>query len=301
MNVFDRSLVRRHRARAAARFDQHDFLVREVAERLADRLDDIRRRFPLALDLGCHGGQLGRAINGRGGIETLIQSDCSPELLARAPGLRLVADEELLPFAKGRFDIVLSSLSLHWINDLPGALAQIRTVLKPDGLFLAAMLGGDTLFELRASMLEAEIEISGGAGPRLSPMADIRDAGGLLVRAGFAMPVTDSDTITVTYPDALALMQDLRGMAETNAVVERPRSPAKRELMARTAAIYRSRFGDAAGRIPATFQVLYLTGWGPEPMTQPRPLSPGQAGKRLADALDTEERSAGGKTPRPKS
>lgn len=298
MEVFDRRLVRRHRERAAKALDDHDFLFREVAERLLDRLDDTRRRFPLALDLGCHGGTLGRLIGKRGGIERLVQVDLSLGLARRAGGLAAVADEEALPFAEASFDLILSNLSLHWVNDLPGALIQACRALKPDGLFLAALLGGDTLHELRAAFLEAELELEGGAGPRVSPFADVRDAGGLLQRAGLALPVVDRDEIKVSYPDALRLMRDLRGMGETNAVEARRRGFSRRATVLRAAALYEERFAGADGRIPASFHVIYLTGWAPH-HSQPRPLKPGSAASRLADALGTRERPAGDKVPRP--
>lgn len=277
---------------------QHDFLFREVTERLLDRLDDTTRRFPAALDLGCHAGELGRALNGRGGIDLLVQADLSPAMARRAGGLTVTVDEEALPFAEASFDVILSNLSLHWVNDLPGALLQARRALKPDGLFLAAMLGGETLRELRASLLEAELEVEGGAAPRISPFADLRDAGGLLQRAGFALPVIDRDDITVTYPDALALMRDLRGMGETNAVHARRRGFTRRATLLRAAALYAERFAQPDGRIPATFQVIYLTGWAPHD-SQQQPLRPGSAKARLADALGTRERPAGDKVRRP--
>lgn len=292
MNLFDRAAVRRHRDRAAQGFNGHDFLFREVAARLADRLDDIRRSFPTALDLGSHGGMLASAIAGRGGIERLVQSDLSPALLARTAGPRVAADEELLPFAAESFDMVASVLSLHWVNDLPGALVQVRRALRPDGLFLAAMLGGGTLSELRQAFAAAEIAEEGGASPRLSPFADIRDAGMLLQRAGFALPVVDADSIAVTYPDAFALMRDLRGMGETNAVRERRKRFTRRATLMAAVAAYAERFADADGRIPATFHVIYLTGWAPH-QSQQKPLRPGAARARLSDALDTAESPAG--------
>jgi SAM-dependent methyltransferase len=296
MRVFDRRLVRQRRDRAAPGLAAHDFLLREVAERLVDRLADIRRRFPLALDLGCHNGAVAAAIQGRGGIETLVQCDLSPAMAMRAApaGPALAADEEFLPFAAGAFDLVLSNLSLHWVNDLPGTLLQIRRILRPDGLLLAAMLGGETLHELRAALTEAEIAERGGATPRVSPFAELRDAAGLLQRAGFGLPVADTDTITVTYADALALMRDLRGMGEANAVRDRDRRPASRSLLARMAAIYQQRHGAADGRVPASFQVLFLTAWAPDP-SQQTPLRPGSAKARLAEALGTVERPAGDK------
>jgi SAM-dependent methyltransferase len=294
MNVFDRRLVRRHRERAAANLAAHDFLFREAAERLVDRLDDVTRRFPQALDLGCHGGEIAAALRGRGGIERLIQCDLSAAMARRAAANQratVVADEELLPFAPESFDLVISNLSLHWVNDLPGCLLQIRQCLKPDGLLLAAMLGGETLFELRQSLMEAELAESGGVSPRVSPFADLRDAGGLLQRAGFALPVVDGDRLTVTYVDTLKLMHDLRGMGETSAIRVRARRPVSQVIAARTDEIYRRRFGDADGRLPATFQIIYLTAWAPA-AGQQRALAPGSARSRLAAALGTIEISA---------
>lgn len=292
MRVFDRALLRRRRGRAAPNLAEHDFLLREVAERLAERLDDVRPGFPLALDLGCHGGQLGRALGARGGIETLVQADLSPAMARMAGGHALAADEEALPFAPASFDLALSAFSLHWVNDLPGALLQLRHCLKPDGLFLAAMAGGETLWELRASLLAAEAEICGGASPRASPSAGVADLGGLLQRAGFALPVIDVDTITVSYTDPLALMRDLRGMGEANAVHARQRTLTPRALLSRAAEIYHARHGNAEGRVPATFQILFLTGWAPHE-TQPRALRPGSAAARLAEALDVPETTTG--------
>jgi NADH dehydrogenase [ubiquinone] 1 alpha subcomplex assembly factor 5 len=292
--VFDRRQVRRNRARASAGFGQADFLIREVAGRLAERLDDIRRRFPVALDLGCHMGQLGHALAGHGGIERLVQADASPEMAALAGGRAVVCDEEWLPFAPASLDAVFSCLSLHWVNDLPGALVQVRRALRPDGLFLAAMFGGDTLTELRQAWLQAESEVEGGVGPRVSPFVDIRDAAGLLQRAGFALPVADSDRLTVTYPDALALMRELKSMGEANAVAERRRSLTRRDTLAMAASLYASRFAESDGRVRATFQVIYLTGWAPD-AEQQKPLRPGSAAHRLSDALGVKEQLAGDK------
>ncbi len=301
MNLFDRRLLRRRRDRAAVNLTAHDFLFAEVAERLTERLDDVTRKFPRALDLGCHGGALARALGRRGGVETLVQCDLSPAMARAAASSgrpSLAADEEALPFAPRSFDLVMSVLSLHWVNDLPGALIQIRQALKPDGLFLGALLGGETLAELRAALMEAELAEEAGASPRISPFAEVRDAGALLQRAGFALPVADVDTIPVTYPDALALMRDLRGMGESNALVERRRTPMRRATLARTVAIYAEKFGQADGRVPATFQVITLTAWAPHPC-QPKALAPGSARSRLADALDAEEIPTGDKA-RPK-
>jgi NADH dehydrogenase [ubiquinone] 1 alpha subcomplex assembly factor 5 len=292
--VFDRGAIRHHRDRAAAKMDAHDFLFREVAIRLVDRLADINRRFPLAVDLGGHGGILRHTEGLEDRVDTLIETDLSPALAARSGGPSLAADEEFLPFANARLDLVISNLSLHWVNDLPGALVQIRQALKPDGLFLAAMLGGNTLNELRHALIEAEMAEAGGASPRLSPFAELSDAAGLLQRAGFALPVADIDTITVTYSDGFALMHDLRGMGEANAALERPKGFARRKMFLSAAERYAALYADEDGRIPATFQILYLTGWAPAD-TQQKPLRPGSATARLADALDTAEKPTGEK------
>ena len=292
MRVFDRALLRRRRDRAARTLAEYDFLLREVAERLAERLADVRRSFPLSLDLGCHSGQLGRVLGARGGIETLVRADLSPVMAGAAGGCALAADEEALPFAPASFDLAASAFSLHWVNDLPGALLQLRHCLKPDGLLLAAMTGGETLWELREALLEAEAEVSGGISPRVSPGTSVADLGGLLQRAGFALPVVDVDSITVSYGDPLALMRDLRGMGEANAVHARRRTFTPRALFFRAAEIYRARHGDTEGRVPATFQVHFLTGWAPHE-SQPRGLRPGSAAARLAEALDVPETATG--------
>jgi SAM-dependent methyltransferase len=292
MLVFDRALLRRRRARAAARMDAHDVLFRAGAERLADRLDDMRGGFARVLELGAHGALLRDAIGARAGAEAYVVADAALPLAAAARGMRVVADEEALPFAEGAFDLVVANLGLHWINDLPGALIQMRRCLRPDGLLLASMLGGRTLEELRACLLASEAEVAGGASPRVSPFADARDAGGLLQRAGFALPVVDADLLVASYPDALALMRDLRGMGESNATLDRRRAFTRREVLLRAAAIYAERFGGPDGRVPASFEILTLTAWAPAP-TQPRPLRPGSAAARLADALGTVEKPAG--------
>jgi len=261
MTVFNRRTVRQHRERAAARLEDHDFLFRETAERLCDRLDDIRRAFPVGLDLGCRTGGLSRVIGRRGGIETLFACDLSLAMSRHAGPRALVADEEFLPFGPNSFDLVLSNLSLHWVNDLPGALAQIRRCLKPGGLFLGAMLGGETLKELRHALARAEADIDGGLSPRISPFADVKDAGNLLLRAGFSLPVADMESISVSYPDPFKLMADLRGMGESNAVIEARKGFTSRQLMMQAAQRYVSEFGDDDNRIPATFQVITLTAW----------------------------------------
>ena len=288
MHVFDRRAVRAHRDRAAGGFGAFDFLFRETAERLAERLLDITREFPLAVDIGSHDGALRGAAMAGGRIGTLLHADMSEAMARRVNGPALVADEEALPFAAGQFDLALSNLSLHWVNDLPGTLLQIRRCLKPDGLFLAATLGGDTLIELRECLMAAEIELRDGASPRVSPFLEIRDAGALMQRAGFALPVIDSDRIVVTYENALKLLADLRGMGETGAAVARPREFARKDLFLRMAEIYQERHAGPDGRIRASFEVIWLHGWAPHE-TQQQPLRPGSAELRLADALETAE------------
>ncbi|WP_425064209.1 methyltransferase domain-containing protein [Reyranella sp.] len=295
--VFDRALLRQRRERAARDWDRHDFLKREIAERLVDRLTDVRRTFPLALDLGSHGDEVATALGGRPTVGQLMRADLSHGFARRAHGPAIVADEEFLPFAAGRFDLVLSAMSLHWVNDLPGTLIQIARILKPDGLFLGAMLGGATLWQLRQALAAAESEIDGGLSPRVSPFADLRDAAGLLQRAGFALPVADSETIEVEYESALALMRDLSRMGEGNLVVGRRRTVTRRAVLLRAAELYGDRFTRPGGRVSASFEVLFLHGWSPH-ASQPKALKPGSAAQRLADALGTSELSAGEKVER---
>jgi NADH dehydrogenase [ubiquinone] 1 alpha subcomplex assembly factor 5 len=261
MTVFNRRTVARHRDRAAASLEEHNFLFNETGERLCDRLDDVTRTFPTALDLGCRTGDLGRVIGKRGGIEDLFQCDLSFQMTKRTGSRAAVADEEFLPFATKCFDLILSNLSLHWVNDLPGALMQIRRCLKPGGAFLATMLGGETLSELRQSLAHGEAEVDGGLSPRVSPFADVRDAGNLLQRAGFTLPVADLETITVSYPDPFKLMNDLRGMGESNAVLDARKGFTSRRLFMEAVQYYMQEFADADGRIPATFQIITLTAW----------------------------------------
>ena len=279
--VFDRRVLRLRRGRVAPALHGFDFLIREAALRLVDRLGDVRREFPLALELGCHTGQLAAALHGR--VGQLIQADLACDMVRRAHGPRLVADEEALPFGPGRLDLVISCFSLHWVNDLPGTLAQIRYALKPDGLFLAIMPGGSTLIELREALMRAELEVRGGAGPRVSPFVDVRDGGMLLQRAGFALPVADVETLTVTYDHPLKLLAELRGMGEANALVQRARA-LDRATLWRACEIYRELFGDGADRVPATFQLLTLSGWAPDP-GQPQPIRRGSGQVNLAEAL----------------
>jgi SAM-dependent methyltransferase len=295
--VFDRDVLRLRRERAARRWGRQAFLKREIAGRLVERLADVRRTFPLALDLGCHGDEIAEALAGSSTVGQLVRSDLGFGFARHARGPALVADEEALPFAAASFDLVLSAMDLHWVNDLPGALIQIGRILKPDGLFLGAMLGGATLWQLRQSLGAAESEIEGGLSPRVSPFADLRDAAGLLQRAGLALPVADSETVEVEYDDPLSLMRELGAMGEANLVRERRPGLARRTTLLRAAEIYAERFTRPSGRVAASFEVLFLHGWAPH-ASQPKPLKPGAAAQRLADALGSVERSAGEKAGR---
>ena len=295
--LFDRALHRRRLDRAAPGYAAAAFLKERAALDAVERLEAIMRSFPVAVDLGARDGAFRRLLAGspaRERIGLLIETDLSPAMLAGRPGPSLVADEERLPFAPESLDLVVSTLSLHWTNDLPGALIQVRRVLRPDGLFLGAILGGATLTELRQALLQAEAELHGGAGPRVSPFADVMDAAHLLQRAGFALPVADIDHVEVGYPGALELIADLRRMGETNVLSERPRRPLSRALLARTAEIYAARFARPDGRVSASFDIVTMTGWAPHE-SQQKPLRPGSAKMRLADALHTREQSAGEK------
>jgi SAM-dependent methyltransferase len=289
--LFDRRLHRLRLDRAAARATDADFLKRRAARDVAERLESVMREFPVAVDLGARRGAFAEALaesSAAGRVGRLIETDLSCAMLADREGPRLVADEEALPFQAESLDLVVSTLALHWVDDLPGALVQIRRALKPDGLFIGAFLGAGTLEELRWALLQAEIETEGGAGPRVSPFADGFDAAGLLQRAGFAMPVADRDTVTARYRSPLHLMRDLRAMGETNVLLERSPKPISRRALARACALYAERFGQADGRVPATFEIVTVTGWAPHE-SQPRPLKPGSATARLADVLGVKE------------
>ncbi|HVC56669.1 MAG TPA: methyltransferase domain-containing protein [Stellaceae bacterium] len=284
--LFDRRAWRAHRERAARQgriTGAVDFLHAEVADRLIDRLDVVNREFALALDLGARDGGFARALAARPGTAQVVAAEPAVGFLTGMTGKRIAADPELLPFRDASFNLIASNLALHWVGDLPGALVQLRRALKPDGLLLAAMLGGQTLVELRTALFEAELAEEGGVSPRVSPAIELSDAAALLQRTGFALPVADSETITVSYPDLAALLRDLRGMGETNALAARRRF-LRRTTLARAALLYAEQFGDAAGRIPASFEILFLCGWAPHP-SQPQPLPRGSATNRLADAL----------------
>jgi SAM-dependent methyltransferase len=289
--IFDRALIRRRQQRAAA-LGPTTFLLDRVAGDLAERVGAVLRRFELALDLGTPGEAVRAALVGLGSVGSIVRADAVSD--SRGADRFIAADEEALPFADTTFDLVVSALTLQFVNDLPGVLVQIRRALKPDGLFLAALLGGETLTELRQSFAAAESELEGGVSPRVAPFADLRDLGALLQRTGFALPVTDVDHLTVRYDSALALMGDLRRMGATNALIARRRTPLRRATLVRMAEIYARRFADADGRIRATFEILWLSGWAPHPGQQ-QPLKPGSAKARLADALGTREISTGEK------
>jgi NADH dehydrogenase [ubiquinone] 1 alpha subcomplex assembly factor 5 len=280
LRLFDRAAVRAHRARAARQSDAATFLVREAAERLVDRLDDMTGRFPRALDLGSRDGVLARLLAGRGGIETLVHADAAFGYARLAPPPALVAEAEALPFRAASFDLVLSNLDLHWTNDLPGALLQLRQALRPDGLLLASFPALGTLAELRQALTEAEAALTGGASPRVSPFPDLRDCAALLQRAGFALPVADVEEITLLYADRLALLRELRAAGEANAVWLRDRRVPPRELFPAALGLLPER----DGRVAATLRLAMLTGWAPAP-GQPKPAARGSGQVSLAEAL----------------
>lgn len=287
--VFDRPLLRVRLARAL-KGGGVDFLLARVAEDFSDRLGTITRSFMAALDLGTPGPHIAAVLGGLPALQQFVRAAPLRQALGVGRWSGLVGDEEALPFAEASFDLVASGLALQSVNDLPGTLVQIRRILKPDGLFLACLLGGQSLHELRTAWAIAEEETTGGTSPRVAPFADVRDMGGLLQRAGFALPVTDLDPLIVRYDHMFALMHDLRAMGATNALRDRSRRPLRRATLLRAAEIYATRFADADGRVRATFEIIWLSGWAPHE-SQQKPLRPGSARMRLADALkmkDTE-------------
>jgi SAM-dependent methyltransferase len=292
--VFDRPLLRRRRRRALA-LGAVTFLIDRAAADLAERLSAVLRRFAVAADLGSPTDAVRRALGGL--TDTLMAVDAAAEHVRPHDGPRVVADEEALPFADASLDLVVSALALQSVDDLPGTLVQVRRALKADGYFLAALLGGDSLTELRQSFAAAEADLEGGVSPRVAPFIDARDAGALLQRAGFALPVADVDRVTVRYASPFGLMADLRRMGATNPLVERRRTPLRRATLMRMAETYAARFADADGRVRASFDIVWLSGWAPHP-SQPQPLRPGSAQVRLADALGTREIPAGEKPER---
>lgn len=279
--IFDRLAIRRHRDRAATTVAQVGPVLREVADRLLDRLDDITRRFTRALDVGGR-GVVAPQLRARG-IDT-ISCDLSATMAAINGAPAVVADEERLPFAAHSFDLVVANLSLHGINDLPGALIQLRMALVPDGLFLASLPALGTLTELRQALAEAEDALCGGISPRVAPYPDLRDGAALLQRAGFALPVADGETIMLRYATPMALLRDLRHAGETNATIARSRTIPPRTLFPAALA----RMQDEDGITPCTLRLAMLTGWAPA-ASQPQPLRPGSAQVSLADALRDPE------------
>lgn len=284
--------MRVRKRRAAKTFADSAFLHRRVAADLADRLEAVPRSFENVLDLG-GGGLFSKELNARPALRARIR----PVIRGDFQGGDVVVDLERLPFADQTFGLIVSPLVLHWVNDLPGALVQLRRALKPDGLMLASMFGGLTLHELRSSLIEAEAEITGGAGPRVSPFADLQDVAHLLQRTGFALPAADRDLVTVRYAEPMQLLADLRAMGETAALSQRSPTGLSRRILTRAFDAYRERFSDPDGRIRATFEILTATGWAPHE-NQQQPLRPGSAKARLADALGVQEHRTGDKAGR---
>jgi SAM-dependent methyltransferase len=285
--IFNRALVRRRLDRAWARYrpgDAADFLLASAAEELGERLALVKRRFALAADFCSPGPHAAAALAEGGQVDSIIRIAPTSASLGGGGFLGAVGDLERLPMADGRLDLAVSLLALQTVNDLPGALVQIRRALKPDGLLVAALIGGDTMTELRQSLTIAESEILGGASPRVAPFVDVRALGSLMQRAGLALPVVDLDRATVRYADLFALTRDLRAAGAANALEARSLRPLRRDVLMRAAAVYAERFSDPDGRLRATFDVLWLSGWAPHE-SQPKPLQPGSATARLADAL----------------
>ncbi len=279
--IFDRALLHERLRRAIAR-GAPDFLLARAADDLLDRLLTVKREFPRSLDLGGPGEHFSQAV---------IASGRAAPLRASRHGGAVIVDEEALPFAPASFDLVVCGMALQWVNDLPGVLAQVRRILAPDGLFLACLPGGASLVELRVALAQAEEEITGGASPRVSPFVDVRDMGGLLQRAGFALPVADVDSFTLRYDSALALMADLRAMGAANVLVKRASRPLRRDVLARAAQIYAERFSDPDGRVRASFEIIWISGWAPHE-SQQKPAKPGSATMRLEDAMKGARRSS---------
>lgn len=277
-HIFDRALLMQRREKILPVFHNHDFLYSWAGEQLKDRLQDITRDFPVAVQLG----ELTQAIT-----DNII-------VMGNTQRSDVIGDEEFLPFAKDSIDLLASNLTLHTANDLPGALIQINYALKPDGLFLGAMFGGETLYELRDSLMQAELSLNGGASPRVYPFADKQQMGGLMQRAGFALPVVDSDIITVTYPDIKTLFADLRGMGQGNIIAARRKGLTHPRLFETAEEYYRANYTDKDGRLKASFEIIFLTGWAPHE-SQQQPLRPGTADRSLAEELGTKEITAGEK------
>jgi SAM-dependent methyltransferase len=298
--LFDRRLLRARRERFAPEIGAHEFLLTHVAREIAERVALMLRSFPLALDLGAYHGLLGRKIAELPSVGEMIYAESAYALAALCPRPALVCDEDLLPFKEASLNLIVSGLALHRVNDLPGALIQVRRVLRADGLFIAGLLGARSLIELRQSLIEAEAEMEGGVSPRVAPFGDVRDYGGLLQRAGFALPVADAEVLNVPYPSPRELMREIRVLGGGNVLSERSKAPLPRRTLDRAEAIYRERHATPDGGVSATFEIVYLSGWAPD-ASQQKPLKPGSAAARLADALHTEEHSAGDKAAFPLS
>ena len=290
--LFDRSLLAARRNRAAKAFSQAQFLRDRSIEDTLLTLAAINRRFERALDMSAADGGFGRALTASDAaarVGLLIEGELSPRLSAQQSGpARLVMDEEWLPFADDSLGLIVSVLGLHSVNDLPGVLVQVRRALTPDGLFIGTLFGGETLKELRGCLMEAELEVRGGHGPRIAPFAEGPDLIDLLRRTGFSMPVVDSDRVEVSYEHPLRLLADLRAMGEGNVLIDRPRLGLNRAILQKMSELYFARFGDAEGRVTATFEIITLSGWKPHESHQ-KPLRPGSARTRLADALGVKE------------
>lgn len=282
-DIFNRRLIKSRRERNSKIFKSHDFLNQEISERLLDNLKDIKRSFKTVLSMNIHDQVIGDHLQS----DKIHYQDISNAMLESKLGMRIQADEEYLPYKNQSLDLTLSCLNLHWVNDLPGTLIQILRCLKPDGLFLAAIFGGETLTELRQSMLKADMDHRGGISPHVSPFIDVRDAGGLMQRAGFALPVVSQERISVTYSDAFALMKELKGMGENNALNRRFKGLSSQQLMMKVAEHYHRNFANEQGRITATFDIIYLQGWAPHE-SQQKPLKPGSAKMALKDALGVD-------------
>jgi NADH dehydrogenase [ubiquinone] 1 alpha subcomplex assembly factor 5 len=296
--LFDRKLLRQRRARFAHEIAAREQVLAHVAREIAERVTLMLRPFPLALDLGAYRGLLGRKVAELPSVDAVIYAESVLAFAARCPRPALVCDEDLLPFKDGSLNLIVSGLALHRVNDLPGALIQIRRALAPDGLFMAALLGAGALSELREALVEAEAETQGGASPRVAPFGDVRAYGSLLQRAGFALPVADAETLTVLYPNPGEVMREIRALGGGNVLLARSRRPLARHTLKRAEDIYRARHATPDGQVRASFEIVYLSGWGPDP-SQQKPLKPGSAARRLADALGTTERPAGDKAAYP--
>ena len=289
--LFDQLLLRT-RLKRALKKGAADFLLERVADDFELRLQALARSFDTVADIGTFGPHAALKLVASQHFKQIIRQAPLAEVLGTGAWQNIIGETSLVPFAPQSLDAVISLLAFQWIDDLPGLLIQIKRALKADGLLIACLLGGQTLHELRESFARAEIECEGGLSPRVSPFADLRDIGALMQRAGFALPVVDTETITVRYQTPLALFADLRAMGGTNTLIERRKTPLRRKTLLRALEIYAENYSDADGRIRATFECLWVSGWTPHE-SQQKPLQPGSAKTRLADALNTKEGTLG--------